>query len=65
MFHYFSGWKAMLEDDVLLAYRELRTAKRMPKPIGLPFFELLCSLSLAQVLFTSGDTMKGVAYLPF
>jgi LuxR family maltose regulon positive regulatory protein len=63
MFHYFSGWKAMLEDDVLLAYRELRTAQRMSKEIGLPFFELLCSLSLAQVLFTSGDTMKGRRYL--
>ena len=53
----------MLEDDVLLAYRELRTALRMSKEIGLPFFELLCGLSLAQVLFTSGDTVKGRRYL--
>ena len=63
MFHYFNAWKAMLEDDVLLAYQELRTALRMSKEIGLPFFELLCGLSLAQVLFTSGDTVKGRRYL--
>ncbi len=63
LFHYFNGWKAMLEDDVLRAYRELRTAQRMSKEIGLPFFELLCSLSLAQVLFASGDTVKGRRYL--
>jgi LuxR family maltose regulon positive regulatory protein len=63
MLHYFSAWKAMLEDDVLPAYRELRTALRMAKEIGLPFFELLCGLSLAQVLFASGDTVKGRRYL--
>lgn len=63
MLHYFSAWKAMLADDVLPAYRELRTALRMAKEIGLPFFELLCGLSLAQVLFASGDTVKGRRYL--
>jgi len=63
LFHYFSGWKAILEDDKLLAYQELRSGLRMATEIGLPFFEVLCGLALAQVLFASGDSVKGRRYL--
>ena len=58
LYRYFLGWKAMLEDDLLSAYQELRSAQRTARESGLAFFEVLTGLSLAQVLFASGDLVK-------
>jgi len=58
MFRYYSGWKAMLEKDPLTAYQEVRIALRIAREIGLPFFEVLCGLSLGQVLCACGDLHK-------
>lgn len=58
MFRYFSGWKAMLEKDPLTAYQEVRASLRIAREIGLPFFEILCGLSLGQVLCACGDSRK-------
>ena len=58
MFRYYSGWKAMLEKDSLKAYQEVRVALRIAREIGLPFFEVLCGLSLGQVLCACGDSRK-------
>jgi DNA-binding SARP family transcriptional activator len=58
LFHYFRGWQAQLQNDVLLAYHEVRSALRIAREIGLPFFEILCGLSLGQVLFACGDQRK-------
>jgi LuxR family maltose regulon positive regulatory protein len=63
LLHYFTAWKAMLENDVMRAYQELRAGLSVAKEMGLPFFELLCSLALAQILFASGDSVKGRRYL--
>ena len=58
IFHYFRGWQAMLENDALAAYQEVRASLRIAREIGLPFFELLCGLSLGQVLIACGDVRK-------
>ncbi len=58
IFHYFRGWQAMLENDALGAYQEVRASLRIAREIGLPFFELLCGLSLGQVLIACGDVRK-------
>jgi DNA-binding SARP family transcriptional activator len=58
IFHYFGGWQAMLEKDPLRAYQSVRTSLRIAREIGLPFFELLCGLSMGQVLIACGDLPK-------
>lgn len=58
LFRYFNGWKAMLEKDPLTAYQEVRASLRIAREIGLPFFEVLCGLSLGQVLCACGDSRK-------
>ena len=58
LYRYFLGWKAMLEEDLLSAYQELRSAQRTARESGMAFFEVLTGLALAQVLFASGDLVK-------
>jgi hypothetical protein len=58
IYNYFGGWQAMLEDDPLRAYQSVRASLRIAREIGLPFFELLCGLSLAQVMIACGDLPK-------
>jgi len=58
IYHYFRGWQAMLEKDPLRAYQEVRSSLRIAREIGLPFFEVLCGLSLGQVLIACGDVHK-------
>ena len=62
-YHYFKGWQAMLQRDMLTAHQSLRTALRLASEMGIPFFELLTKLALGQVLFHSGDARKGTMYL--
>ena len=58
IYNYFGGWQAMLEKDPLRAYQSVRTSLRISREIGLPFFELMCGLSMAQVLIACGDVPK-------
>jgi ATP/maltotriose-dependent transcriptional regulator MalT/DNA-binding SARP family transcriptional activator len=58
IYNYFGGWQAMLEKDALRAYQSVRTSLRISREIGLPFFELMCGLSMAQVLIACGDVAK-------
>jgi ATP/maltotriose-dependent transcriptional regulator MalT/DNA-binding SARP family transcriptional activator len=58
IYNYFGGWQAMLEKDALRAYQLVRTSLRIAREIGLPFFELLCGLSLGHVLIACGDVPK-------
>lgn len=41
IYHFFSGWLAMLKDDVLAAYQEQRKSLRLAADMGLPFFEVI------------------------
>jgi ATP/maltotriose-dependent transcriptional regulator MalT/DNA-binding SARP family transcriptional activator len=59
-FHNFClAWMAMLKNDVLEAYRHQRIALRLATEVGMPFFEVLFQLGLAQILFACGDERKG------
>lgn len=61
--HHFRGWEAMLRKDTMLALQEERTALRLAIEVGCPFFEAICRLALAQVLFECGDRRKCIAQL--
>jgi LuxR family maltose regulon positive regulatory protein len=58
LFHYFRGWQAALQNVVLLAYQNARSALRTAREIGLPFFEILCGLAVARTLVACGDQRK-------
>jgi DNA-binding SARP family transcriptional activator len=63
LYHYFSAWNAMLRHDTLSAFQHQKSALKLAIEVGNPFFEVLCRLSLAQVLFELGDARKGIAHL--
>lgn len=63
LYHYFSAWHAMLKRDTLRAFQHQKTALRFAVEVGVPFFEVLCRLALAQVLFQCGDERKGAMHL--
>ncbi|NIR30519.1 MAG: hypothetical protein GWN84_14660 [Gammaproteobacteria bacterium] len=63
LFHYFSAWHAMLRKDLLRAYQHQKAALRLATEVGVPFFEILARLGLAQVLFQCGDDHKGAMHL--
>ncbi len=63
MYHFFHAWLASLKSDHLTAYQHHRTALRLATEMGLPFFEVLTGLGLAQSLFACGDERKGVMHL--
>ena len=53
----------MLKGDVLGAYELQRKALRIATEMGLPFFEVLCRVGLAQILVECGDENKAVNHL--
>ncbi len=61
--HYCRAWLAMLEGRVLDAYQDQRAAVRLAAEVGMPFFEVLFQLGLAQILFACGDERRGAALL--
>ena len=63
LFHYFSAWHCMLNDDVLGAFQQQKRALNLALEVGLPFVEVLCRLGLAQVLYECGDERKGQVQL--
>jgi ATP/maltotriose-dependent transcriptional regulator MalT/DNA-binding SARP family transcriptional activator len=62
-FHYFSAWTAMLKGEKLQAFKHQKTALRLSIEVGNPFFEILCRLAMAQILFETGDHRKGAIHL--
>src|SRR5207253_665460 len=54
---------AMLRRDLMRALQNEKTALRMAVEVGCPYFEALCRLALAQVLFECGDERKCIVQL--
>jgi LuxR family transcriptional regulator, maltose regulon positive regulatory protein len=52
---YGAAWFAMLQGDAFVAHRHLKVAVRTAAELGLPFFQVIASIGLAQVLFDNGD----------
>ena len=52
---YGAAWFAMLQGDAFIAHRHLKLAVRTAAELGLPFFQVIASIGLAQVLFDNGD----------
>jgi LuxR family transcriptional regulator, maltose regulon positive regulatory protein len=50
-----AAWYASLRGDVFLAHQQLKLAVRTATELGLPFFQVISGIALAQVLFDSGD----------
>ena len=63
LYHLFSAWLAMLRQDALSAYQEQKLALRMAVEVGCPFFEVMCRLVSAQVLFAAGEQRKSIEHL--
>lgn len=61
--HYYSSWLHVLRDELDDARQHLRAAVRLAVDMGLPFFEVIGKLCLAQVLFARGDQQDGARYL--
>lgn len=61
--HHFAAWEAMLRKDLMRALQLERTAVRLAVEVGCPYFEALCRLALAQVLFQCADERKCIAQL--
>ncbi len=63
-FYYASlAWVALLKHDVLAAYQHQKDTHRIANEMGMPFFEVLSGLTLAQILFACGDDRKGAAQM--
>ncbi len=60
---YGAAWTASLRGDAFLAHRHLKVAVRTAKELGLPFFQVIAGIALAQVLFESGDERGAQAEL--
>ena len=63
LFTYFQAWQSILGRDVVDAFHKLKTAHRLARELGVYIFEVLCEISLAQVLIECGDSRKAVDYL--
>lgn len=63
LLHLFSAWAAVLREDTLRAYQEQKLALRMAVEVGCPYFEVMCRLMSAQVLFACGEQRKASEHL--
>jgi LuxR family maltose regulon positive regulatory protein len=61
--HLFSAWAGILRQDTLRAYQEQKLALRMAVEVGCPYFEVMCRLMSAQVLFACGEQRKASEHL--
>jgi ATP/maltotriose-dependent transcriptional regulator MalT/DNA-binding SARP family transcriptional activator len=61
--NYFRAWRAMLGHDVVGAFHKLKASHRLARELGVYYFQVICEISLAQVLLQCGDTGKAVTYL--
>jgi LuxR family transcriptional regulator, maltose regulon positive regulatory protein len=63
MYQLFQSWEAMLRKDLMAALEKGKAALRTAIEVGCPLFEVLCRLSLAEILVDCGDERKCVAHL--
>lgn len=61
IFHLFSAWQAMLVQDNLRAFQQQKAALRTAVEVGCPYFEVLCRLSAAEVLYDAGERTNALA----
>jgi LuxR family transcriptional regulator, maltose regulon positive regulatory protein len=52
---YAAAWFAMLQGDAFIAHQHLKLAVRTAAELGMPFFQVIASIGLAQVLFDNGN----------
>ncbi len=57
------AWLALMKNDLLTAYQHQKDAYRIATEMGMPFFEVLCGLPLAQILYACGDERKSAAQM--
>ena len=63
LYHLFSTWHAMLSQDNLRAFQQQKLALRAAVEVGCPYFEVLCRLAAAQVLYESGESSNAMAQI--
>ena len=63
MFQLFQAWEAMLRKDLMEALQKAKGALRTAIEVGCPLVEVLCRLSLAEILVECGDERKCIAHL--
>jgi hypothetical protein len=63
LYRHLRAWHAMLRKDLMAALQHEKAALRNAVEVGCPFFEVLCRLSLAEILAECGDERKCVAHL--
>lgn len=61
--HYLRGWIAALDGDVVDAYREIKTALAVAVETGIPWFECLARIALAQIQTDGADRRSVEAQL--
>ncbi|MCH8250551.1 MAG: hypothetical protein IH913_13205 [Proteobacteria bacterium] len=57
------AWIAMERGDLQDAFNQQRTALRLIQELGLPFFEAIMRIGMAQIQFELGDTRKSFEHL--
>jgi len=61
LYHLFSTWHAMLSQDSLRAFQQQKLALRTAVEVGSPYFEVLCHVATAHVLYESGEKDNAMA----
>ncbi len=62
MFHLFATWHAMHLRDHLRAFQHQKLALRTAVEVGCPYFEVLCRLAAAEVLYEGGERTIAMAH---
>ena len=57
------AWIAMERGDLQDAFNQQRAALRLIKELGLPFFEAVTRMGMAQIQFELGDTRKSIEHM--
>jgi LuxR family maltose regulon positive regulatory protein len=61
IFHLFATWHAMLSLDNLRAFQQQKVALRTAIEVGCPYFEVLCRLAAAEILYDGGERANAMA----
>lgn len=59
--HLFATWHALLAHDNLRAFQQQKLALRTAVEVGCPYFEVLCRLAAAEVLYEGGERTNAMA----
>jgi DNA-binding SARP family transcriptional activator len=63
LYHLFSTWHALGRQDMLRAYQQQKLALKMAIEVGFPYFEALCRIASAHVLYESGEERNAFSHL--